>query len=73
MSTIMNGGVRISCREVTNQVCTVVGLLVDIITTIEKSKGSIKLYTSISEPSIKLTSNGLVISYFLLATSFLLV
>ena len=44
---MMNEGINISYKVVLNQVCIVVDLLVDISTTIEKTKASIKLYTSI--------------------------
>ena len=47
MSTVMNEGVKISFKVVTTQLFTVVGLLVEISTAIEKSKGSIVAYPSI--------------------------
>ena len=42
MSTVMNKGVRIHCKAVTTQVFTVLGLLVELVTYIAKSKSFIK-------------------------------
>ena len=47
MSTVMNEGVKIRCKEVTAQVFTVVGLIVEPGTEITKSKFSIEAYSSI--------------------------
>ena len=41
MSTVMNEGVDIHCKAVTTQLFTLVGLLVELGTAIEKSKGSL--------------------------------
>ena len=48
MSTVTNEGVNIRCKAVTTNVFTVVGLLVELSTAIEKSKGYIKSFNSIS-------------------------
>ena len=47
MSMMMNEGVDIHCKAVMNQVFLLVGLLVELGTCIEKSKGSIEAYNSI--------------------------
>ena len=47
MSKVMNKGVNTSYKTVTNQVFTVVGLIVELITAIEKLKGYLEASTSI--------------------------
>ena len=47
MSTVINKRVKIHCKAVTTQVFTLVGLLVELGTAIEKSKGSLEAYSSI--------------------------
>ena len=47
MSTVMNEGVDIRCKAVTNQVFAVVGLIVELGTAIVKLMGSLEAYPSI--------------------------
>ena len=47
MSTVMNEGVNICFKSVTTQVFTVVGLLVEIVTNIEKPNGCTEASPSI--------------------------
>ena len=47
MSTVMNKGVKIHCKAFTTKLFTVLGLLVEIGTSIEKSKIYLEVYTSI--------------------------
>ena len=61
MSTVINEGVEIHCKAVINQVFTVVGLIVELGTAIEKSKGSLDAYPSIRKTSVTVTSNSPVI------------
>ena len=57
MSTVMNEGFYICCKEVTSQVFTVVFLLVELSMDIVKPKGSIDASTYIKKPSVIVTSN----------------
>ena len=68
MSTVMNKGVDIHCEAVTTQVFRV--LLVELGTSIEKSKGSLGAYPSIRQPSVTVTSNSPVVYFFLLSSFF---
>ena len=47
MSIVTNKGVKINCKAVTTQVFSLLGLIVELGTSIERSKGSIEEYTSI--------------------------
>ena len=48
MSTVMDEGVQMCCKSVTSNLFTVVCLLVEPITSIEKPKGYLEAYLSIS-------------------------
>ena len=61
MSMVMNEGVKIHCRSITTQVFTVVGLLVEIDKSIEKSKGRPEASLSTRYPSVTVTSTSPVI------------
>ena len=61
MSTVTNKGVNSPCKAVTTQVFTLVGLLVELVTAIEKIKGSIEASPFIIEPPVTVTSNSPVI------------
>ena len=51
MSTVINEGVKMSCKEVTENLFTVAGHVVEHSSTaIEKPKGSIEEYLSIRHP-----------------------
>ena len=62
---VMNNGVNIHCKAVTAQVFTIVGFLVEIGISIEKSKGNHEESLSIRKTSVTLTFNSPVIYYFL--------
>ena len=61
ISRVMNVGVMILCKSVTANLLTVVGLLVDLSTSIVKPKVSLESYLSIRQPIITLTSSNNVI------------
>ena len=67
---VINEGVEIYCKSVTNQVFTVVGLFVEIGTAIAKLKGSIKSSPYIKKPSVTATSNSPVKYSSLLSSLF---
>ena len=64
MSTVMNEGFDIFCKEVTSQVFTVVCLLVDLGRYLTRSKVSKFASPSIRLSSVTITSNVPVISSF---------
>ena len=66
----MNEGVDIRCKTFTTQVFTVLGLLVEFGTVIEKSQGYLTASTYISKPYVKVTSNRTVIYYYLFSSLF---
>ena len=62
MSRVTNMGVMMSCKAVTTNLFTVVGLLVETITAIVKPKGSLEASNYIRKPNIIVTYNIPVIS-----------
>ena len=70
MSTVMNEEVKICCKAVTEKMFTVVGLLVELSTYIEKPKGYIEASLSIRRPSVTVTYNSPVISSSLFSLVF---
>ena len=54
---MVNEGVGVHCKAVRSKVFTVVFLLVELGKAIEKSKGSLEAYHSISSPSVIVTSS----------------
>ena len=56
MPMVMNYEVKMNCKAVTYKLFTVVVILVEYSTSIEKPKGSLKEYFSIRQYSIKATS-----------------
>ena len=62
MSRVMNEGVMMRFKAVTANLLTVVGLIVEPSTAIEKPKGSLGVSLSIRQPPITVTSSNLVIS-----------
>ena len=61
MSTVMNEVVEIHYKAFMTQVFVLVGLIVELGTAIEKSKGYIDAYPSIRKTSVTVTSNSPVI------------
>ena len=60
MSRVMNEGVVICCKEITDNFLTVVDLLVRPIKTIVKPKGSLETYFFIRQPPLTVNSSNLV-------------
>ena len=58
---VMNEVVKVYCKAVTTQVFTVVSLLVELGTSIAKSKDYIDAYPSIRQPSVTVPSNSPVV------------
>ena len=70
MSTVMNKGVKIHCKEVTANFFIVVGLVVEPSKDIAKTKSYIETSSPISQPSITVTSCSSVIPPFLFISFF---
>ena len=61
ISTVMNDEVKTHCRSVTDNIFTVVVLLLEISTSIAKPKVYLEAYPAIRQPSVTVTSNSPVI------------
>ena len=71
MSTVMNEGVNMIFRAARARNSTVVGLLVEPITSISKPKGYLESYPFIRQPYIAVTSSSPVIPPSLVSSLFL--
>ena len=70
ISTVTNKGVKISCKEVTTQLFTVVGLLVEIITSIKNQRVLLWQIFPLGN-SVKITHNCTVMSSFIFSSFYL--
>ena len=68
-----NGGFNMCCKAVMKCFSTVIGLLVELITSIAKPKGSLEVYPYIRQPYVTVASNSSVISSHIFISFFFII